>query len=532
MSLFKAMATVGGLTGLSRITGFVRDILTARYLGAGPVADAFFVALKLPNFFRRITGEGAFSVAFVPVYSEALEREGKNRADLFASHAFTIMLLGLGVFTLLALAGMPWIIRAIAPGFIDHPAKFAMAVDLTRVTFPYLLLMSLSAVIGGVLNARDVFAPFAFAPVIFNLTLIAFLLSSDLLFSSGGVAMAWGVAFAGVLQLGWLWGCARRHGLYIGLVRPKVDLHIKKVFRLMGPGLIGAGAMQINLFADMMIASLLPTGAISYLYYADRLNQLPLGMVGIAVGTALLPMLSRAISGGRGEEARHLFNRGLEVCLLLALPAAAGLAALSDEIIGTLFQRGKFGADDTAATAAVLSGYALGLPGYICAKVLSTACWARQDTAGPVKIAILCALNNILLSLLLIFGFGLGVEGIAFATGVSGWVQAGLLWRLLNGAPVARPDARLRRNGPKIALASALLGGFLYVLSIPLQGLFTGVAAVKIATLGALVLIALGLYFGAMVGVGVLNPAEMRAFLRRRKPEPPPCETTPDPQNG
>ncbi len=517
MTLFKAMATVGGLTGLSRLTGFARDILTARYLGAGPVADAFFVALKLPNFFRRITGEGAFSVAFVPVYSEALERDGRARADLFASDAFTIMLAGLGVFTLLALAGMPWIIRLIAPGFIDDPGKFEMAVHLTRITFPYLLLMSLSAVIGGVLNARDVFAPFAVAPVLFNLTLIGFLLGSGILSTSGGEAMAWGVAVAGVLQLTWLWSCARRRGLHIRIVRPKVDLHVRKVFRLMGPGLIGAGAMQINLFADMMIASLLPTGAISYLYYADRLNQMPLGMVGIAVGTALLPMLSRAVAGGREDEARHLFNRGLEVCLLLALPAAAGLAALSDEIIGTLFERGKFGPEDTAATAAVLSGYALGLPGYICAKVLSTACWARQDTAGPVRITLLCAANNVFLSLVLIYGFGFGVEGIAFATGVSGWLQVAFLWRLLRGAPVARPDARLMRNGPRIILTAAALGVFLFVLSWPLQGAFAASAGIRFAVLGGLVAVAMGLYFSAMAGLGVVDFAELRGFMRRKK---------------
>ncbi|MCB9978183.1 MAG: murein biosynthesis integral membrane protein MurJ [Rhodospirillales bacterium] len=521
MKLFKAMATVGGLTGLSRIAGFLRDILTALYLGAGPLADAFFVALKLPNFFRRITGEGAFSVAFVPVYSEALEREGPGKADLFASDAFTIMLGVLGVFTLAALAGMPWIIRLIAPGFIDEPGKFEMAVHLTRITFPYLLLISLSAVIGGMLNARDVFAPFAIAPVIFNLTLVGFLLLSDVLFSSAGIAMAWGVSVAGILQLVWLWSCARRRRLHIRIVRPKLDIHVRKVFRLMGPGLIGAGAMQINLFADMMIASLLPTGAISYLYYADRLNQLPLGIVGIAVGTALLPMLSRAISGGRESEARNLFNRGLEACLLLALPAAAGLAALSDEIIGTLFERGEFGPADTAATAMVLSGYAFGLPGYICAKVLSTACWARQDTAAPVKITILCAVNNIVLSLILIWGFGFGVEGIAIATGVSGWVQVALLWRVLRDTPVARPDTRLSRNAPRIIGASAAMGVLLYALSIPLHGFFEAQTAVRFAALAGFVGLALSVYFGAMIAMKILIPGEIRKFFRKTKPSAP-----------
>lgn len=325
MKLAKAMATVAGLTGLSRIFGFIRDIMTAAILGAGPVADAFFVALKLPNFFRRVTAEGAFSVAFVPLYTESVEKEGQEEADAFASNVFMVMLSMLSVVVLLALAGMPWVISAIAPGFIDDPVRFDAAVQLSRITFPYLLLMSLTALLGGVLNALNRFAPFAFAPVLFNLCLISALLLSGY-FADAGQALSFGVLFAGVLQLIWLVVAARRSGVYLRFKRPVFDVKIKRVFKLMGPGVIGAGVMHINLFADMVIASFLSAGSISYLYYADRLNQLPLGVVGIAVGTALLPMLSKALAKGDMDEGRDLFNRALEMCLLLALPAAAALA--------------------------------------------------------------------------------------------------------------------------------------------------------------------------------------------------------------
>ena len=255
----KAMATVGGLTGLSRIAGFIRDILTAAILGAGPVADAFFVALKLPNFFRRVTAEGAFSVSFVPVYAELLEKDGRARADSFASNAFMMMLTLLMGFTLVMLLAMPWVIYAIAPGFAGDEVRYDLAVELTRVTFPYLLMMSLTALLGGVLNALDRFAPFAFAPVLFNLTLITALLLNDLA-ETVGHALAYGVLAAGVIQFIWLFMSAVRAGVRLRFKKPEMSVNIRQVFKLMGPGVIGAGVMHINLFADMILASFLGTG--------------------------------------------------------------------------------------------------------------------------------------------------------------------------------------------------------------------------------------------------------------------------------
>ncbi|MBI1300016.1 MAG: murein biosynthesis integral membrane protein MurJ, partial [Alphaproteobacteria bacterium] len=420
MNLGKAMTTVAGMTGVSRIVGFIRDMLMAAYLGAGPVADAFFVALKLPNFFRRVTAEGAFSIAFVPLYSKTIEIENKEKADLFASNAFMVMLSLLSVVTLLAIAFMPYVIQLIAPGFSSNSQQFELAVEFSRITFPYLLLMSLTALLGGVLNALNRFAPFAFAPVLFNLALIFSLFVSNR-FETIGHALALGVLLAGVLQLIFLLFSVFRAGFYLKVSIPRIDADIRKVLKLMGPAVIGAGVIHINLFADLIIASFLEEGSISYLYYADRLNQLPLGVVGIAVGTALLPMLSKAMAKQDHVESKKLFSKAMEYCLLFALPASIALMVMPVSLVTVLFERGAFDMADTAVTANVLSAYALGLPAYITVKVFSTAHWAREDTITPVKISVVATIVNIVLSI--IFIQYIGVVGIALGTGLSGWLQ-------------------------------------------------------------------------------------------------------------
>lgn len=512
MKLVKAMATVAGLTGLSRIAGFARDMLTAAYLGAGPIADAFFVALKLPNFFRRVTAEGAFSIVFVPLYSKTLSNENQAAADKFASNAFMIMLSLLSAFTVLALIGMPYIINAIAPGFYNDPEKFNAAVELSRITFPYLLLMSLTALLGGVLNALNRFAPFAFAPVLFNLSLIAALLVSDR-FESVGHALSYGLLSAGVLQLILLWVCAKRAGVKITFAVPVFNADIKKVFKLMGPAVIGAGVVHVNLFADLMMASFLESGSISYLYYADRLNQLPLGVVGIAVGTALLPMLSKAMTKDTGE-ARHLFNRALEYCLLLGLPAAIALAVMPLTLITVLFERGEFTAADSVITAQVLMAYALGLPAYIAIKVFSTAHWAREDTKTPVKISITATLLNIALSILLIQF--IGVVGIALATGLTAWLQFYLHINALKDHPHAKFDEEFLRNIPKIILSSCIMGLSVYSLALLLQPMFNGTMIMQIIGLGAVVISGLGIYATMILGTGAVKRADVKRYLLKR----------------
>ncbi len=343
------------------------------------MADAFFVALKLPNLFRRISAEGAFSVAFIPLFSESIEKDGDKESLRMARNMMGYMFAFITVFSVIAVIGMPYIIMAIAPGFDVGGERYLAATELARITFPYLLFISLSALLGGVMNSVGRFSVYAFIPVLFNLCLIGVLLTHDMVWNTPAHALAYGVAIAGIVQFAWIFVYAARHGWLIYPTFPKLTPKVKKLFILMLPGILGAGVYHLNIFADMVIASFLDSGSISYLYYADRLQQLPLGVVGIAVGTALLPLLSRSLVAKRYEEANSSFNRALEACLLLAMPAATALIIAAKPIIMGLFNYGAFTSADTSVTSLVLTCYALGLPAYIVAKVFSIGlfCTAR-----------------------------------------------------------------------------------------------------------------------------------------------------------
>ncbi len=515
MRLIKAMVTVGALTLASRVAGFVRDLLTARILGAGPVADAFFVALKLPNFFRRVTAEGAFSVSFVPLYSHVTQKESEAAAQTFARNAMGVMIGILVPFTIVCMLAMPLIMWLLAPGFGEGTTRYDLAVLFSRITFPYLLLMSVTALIGGVLNAHDRFSPFAAAPIFFNMTMVVCLLLTQWLFPSAGHALAWGVTIAGVVQLIWIWACAKRMGIILVPTKPQMTPHIRQLFKLMIPGVIGAGVVQINLFADVVIGSFLPTGAISHLYYADRLNQLPLGTVGIAIGTALLPMLSRAVSSDDEKEVERLFNRGLEACLVLALPAALALGIAAEPIILGLFRQGAFTTGDASVTAQVLMGYSLGLPAYIAGKVLATACYARQDTRTPVIVAGISVGFNIVLALLLIFVFDLGVAGIATATGLAGWVQIGLMWRVLHKRRHLHFDERFRFVFPRVMVASLLMAIVVFVLGDVLHDYFTADGIMRVLSLAALVGGGGLVYLAIIFASKAMTVQDLKSYFRK-----------------
>ncbi|QQG35736.1 MAG: murein biosynthesis integral membrane protein MurJ [Micavibrio aeruginosavorus] len=516
MKLIKAMATVGGLTGLSRVVGFVRDVMTAYFLGAGPVADAFVVALKLPNFFRHVTAEGAFSVSFVPLYSETLQREGEEAAGKFAGQAFMTMLAVLIAFTMIMLAAMPWAIGLIAPGFDEGSVSRELAVEMSRVTFPYLLLMSLAALVGGMLNAHDRFGPFAAASVFFNLCQIGFMLIADQ-FETVGHALSWAVSISGVIQLCWLLAYLRKYKIRLPLIRPHMDGKVRKLFKLMGPGVLGAGIIHVNLFADIMIASFLSAGAISAIYYADRLFQLPLGVVGIAVGTALLPMLTKSLAAGNKEEARDLFNRALEYCLFFTMPAAVALMLATHDIISVLFERGAFSAADTARAAPALACLSIGLPAYVGVKIFSSAYWSQQDTKTPVKIAAVMAIVNI--GVALILTPFLDVAGITLATGLAGWVQCYFLWKGLKGQDTTSFDKRLLRTVPRIFLCSCVMGGGLLLMLWALRPWFDGAFGHQALALSVLVAGGVVIYFSAAHVCGVLRFNDLKKyFARRRKP--------------
>ncbi|MCP4385514.1 MAG: murein biosynthesis integral membrane protein MurJ [Hyphomicrobiales bacterium] len=459
MSLLRNFATVGGATSVSRVLGFVRDILIAATLGAGWISDAFFVAFRIPNLFRRLFAEGAFNPAFVPLFARRLEGEGEQSARRFGSESLSALLAALLIVTALAEVAMPLLLLVFAPGFLDDPEKFDLTVFLTRVAFPYLVLVSLLAFYSGVLNARGRFAAAAFAPALLNVVFIIVLLFVLWMDWAGepvaGTALAVAVLIGGVAQLALVMVAAGRIGTLLPLRRPRLTPGVKRLITLGIPGVIASGTVQINIVIGTMIASL-GEGFVSYLYYADRLYQLPLGVVGIAIGVVLLPDLSKQLRAGREAVALHVQNRALEMAMALTLPSAIALLVMAEPLIDVLFQRGNFDETATAETAAALAAFSFGLPAFVLIKVFSPGFFARENTKTPMWFAAVAMVVNVVLSLAL-FPF-LRHVGIALATTVAAWINtmllAGTLWR--RGQFTFDPAAR--RRLPLIALAAVLMG--------------------------------------------------------------------------
>jgi putative peptidoglycan lipid II flippase len=514
MALLRSAATVASWTLMSRVFGFIRDIMTAAILGVGPVADAFFVAQRLPNLFRSLFAEGAFSAAFVPLASGELAKGGTEAARRFAEEAFAVLLAVLLVFVILGEIFMPVAMHAIAPGFAAEPAKFALVVTLTRITFPYLLFISLVALQGGLLNSLDRFAAAAATPVLLNLFLIAGLLTMAHFGSNDGRLLAWTLTFAGVAQFLWLAISCAQAGVLIRPRWPRLTPLVRRTLAVMGPAVLGAGVTQINLLISTALASLLPGGSVSYLYYADRLNQLPLGVVGIAVATAILPPLSRQVHNGDFAGAVATQNRGIELAVLLTLPAAIGLAILAQPILAVLFERGAFGAEATAATAAALSAYAVGLPAFVLVKVLAPAFFARQNTRTPVKVAVAALAVNLGLTLILMQF--LAHVGVAIALSAAGWMQALTLIVLLTRRGYFRFDRRARLNLPRIAAAALAMGIALIALRLALAPALAGAAPVRLLALFGLIGAGVAIYAGLILALGVTGWRDLRGRLGRQ----------------
>ena len=512
--MLRGIITVGGWTMGSRLLGFARDILIAYLVGTGPVASAFIIANKLPNMFRRLFGEGAFNAAFVPEFTGLLTTEGLPAARGFAQEAISVLAFWLLGLTVLGEAFMPVLMRVLAPGFIDRPAEFALTVDLARITFPYLVLICLAALLSGVLNGLNRFAVAAAAPMLYNVCSIAAMLLLTRFVPTAGHALAWGVSSAGVAQLALLVWATRRAGMPFSLPRPRMTPQMRILLRRMVPGLVGASAMQLNQVVDVIVGSLLPPGAIGLLYYADRVNQLPLGTIGIAIGTAMLPTLSRQVRGPDPAAAIATLNRALEFALVLTLPAALALIVSGYPILAVLFQRGAFTLEAARLSAQSLAAYALGLPFFVLVKVLAPAFFARGDTSTPVRIGMITLVLNFALNLALFIP--LQHIGPALATSLAAMFNVGALAVMLHRRGFLRADARLRQRLPRIGLAAVTMAATLWLVQGHMLNPADMTRGLRWAGLALLIGTGLAAYGVAGAALGAFELAELtRRFARR-----------------
>ncbi len=461
MSLVKAISTIGGFTLISRIFGFLRDILVAKFLGAGMLADAFFVAFKLPNFLRRLFAEGAFNAAFVPLFAGKMAADGKESAQKFAEEILAMLMAILLLLVAIAEIFMPWLLLLFAPGFADNTEKFMLTILLARLTFPYILFISLVTLLGGILNSVNRFAAVAATPILLNITLIISLLLLTPIMPSSAHALATGVAIAGIIQFTWLAFICHRLKLLPKLQLPKFTPSVKKLLNLAAPAAFGAGVAQINLLIDIVLASLF-AGAVSWLYYADRLNELPIGVVGVAIGTALLPMLSKTIRQGNDNLAISQLNKALALAAILTIPATIALIVISTPLITTIYQYGAFRPDDTKAVVPALIAYAVGLPAFIMIKIFSPCFFAREDTKTPVKIALLCVAINISCNIVLMQYYQ--HVGLAMATTISGWTNALLMAFVLYRRKYFQPNKQLSLTLIRVVVSGLIMALILYFL--------------------------------------------------------------------
>lgn len=452
--MLKKILTVGGYTLLSRLTGFMRDIMLAAILGAGPTADAFFVAFRLPNHFRAIFAEGAFNAAFIPAYARIRTQEGERAAAEFGDRIFTLLFASQVVLLALALLFTPQVIELLAPGFSREPHQFALAVSLTRITFPYLLLITLVTLWGGILNALHRFATAAAAPILLNLTMMA-TLACAAFFPGAGYAAAWGVLISGVLQAALVGGDTFCAGVMTFFRALRLDSDVRRFFSALIPATVGSAGTQLALFADTIIASFLSAGAISALYYADRIDQLPIGVIGIAVGTVLVPEMTHRLAAGDDAGARSAQNRAIEFALLLAIPCVVGFLVVPELIMRALFMRGAFTAADAHAAAMTLMAYTIGLVPFVLIRSVVAPFYARGDTATPVKAALIGTAVNIAFKVALMTS--LAQVGLALATSIGAWINFILVLIFAHRARVIAADAALKSSLVKLAAAGAAL---------------------------------------------------------------------------
>lgn len=509
MNLLKALAAVSSMTLLSRILGFARDAIIARVFGAGMLTDAFFVAFKIPNLLRRLFAEGAFSQAFVPILAEYRNRQGQAATRTLVDQVGTVLTLALVGIALLGIVGAPWVAYVSAPGFRADPDKFELTVTLLRITFPYILFISLVALAAGILNTWSRFSVPAFAPVLLNVAMIAAALWLAPHFDPPVLALGWGVALGGVLQLAWMLPHLAKIGMLPRPTRRFDDPGVRRILRLMAPATLGVSVAQISLLINTILASFLASGSVSWLYFADRLMEFPAGMLGVALGTILLPSLAKHYADDSPAEYSRLLDWGLRLTLLLALPAAAALAVLAVPLITTLFHYGAFTANDVAMTQRALVAYSLGLVGLILVKVLAPGFYARQNIKTPVKVAIFTLVVTQLMNLAFIFP--LGHAGLALAIGLGACLNAGLLLHLLKKQRIYLPQAGWGGYFLRVLLAVALMAVMLFYAMGEAQWWLAAGFLDRAARLALLVGGGIALYFAAL-GLMGFRP---RQFARR-----------------
>jgi putative peptidoglycan lipid II flippase len=514
MNLVKATGTIGGLTLVSRIAGFAREMLMSRVMGASWQADAFFVAFRLPNTFRRLFGEGAFSAGFVPLYAQRLHGEnGASEAKNFSEEVLAVFVPALVLFTVVFEIIMGPFVFLIS-GYAGE--KLSLATLLTSITFPYLILISLVSLFSGILNSLARFTAAAFAPALLNLAMLSALIFVPVGGRTSAIALAIAVTIGGVLQLGLLIFACKRAGIVLKLRRPRMTPGVRQFVRVVIPATLGAGVYQISAFIDTFFLARIGTGSLSYFNYADRLNQLPLGVIGAALGTAILPQVSRHVGANEHDKAAKVQGQAAELAMLLCLPAALALAVSAGPLASALFQGGRFTAEDARLTALCLSLIVLGLPAYVLVKVLTPGFYARQDTATPVKIACIVLIATVVLNFALIPPFG--IAGLASAIAICSWLNCLMLYVVLHRRGHFRIERWLASRIARQLLEGVLMAAALYAIKLAIPDWFSGSAGHRLVGVIALVGGGMAVYFPAVWLLGGTDKEEVLALIRRRRP--------------
>lgn len=514
MNLVKATGTIGGLTLVSRVAGFGREMLMSRIMGASDAADAFLVSFRLPNTFRRLFGEGAFSAGFVPLFAQRLHGDGgQEDARRFSEEVLAVFLPTLIVFTLVFEVIMPAFV-AVLSGYAGD--KLDLATFLTRITFPYLVLISLVSLFSGILNSLERFTAAAFAPALLNLAMVTALLFFPVGGTVTATALAVAVTAGGVIQLALLMVATKRAGIKLRLERPRITPSVRQFTRVVVPATLGAGVYQISAFIDTFFLGRLGTGAMSYFNYADRLNQLPLGVIGAALGTAILPQVSRHVGANEPAKASHVQGQAAELAMLLCLPAALALSVAAQPLMMALFQGGNFTPADAAISATVLSIIVLGLPAYVLVKVLTPGFYSRQDTASPVKTAAFVLIANIALNFLLIPPFG--IAGLAAAMALASWLNCVILYVILHRRGHFRIERWLASRIARQFLAGLGMVVALILIRYELAGWFSGSVGQRLVGIVALVGGGMAVYFPLVWVFGGTDKEELMLLVRRKRP--------------